>query len=132
MLLCYMWWYSPLIYLHFCTDILFVIFLVPNPVLNLTASPQSNSGINVEWLYPYEDKPHYKYFINANSATGHSVNKTIDNNSTVLSNLEPGSRYNISVTTIIDEEPGIKSTEEETFSYTSKTFFLNAAKLLKH
>lgn len=108
---------------------MFVIFLVPNPVLNIEASPVSTTRVKVEWSYPLGAQLYYKYCIRVYSLTETLFNTTVDNNSTDVPGLEPGTRYNISVRTIA--APGSESTEEQTSSYTSKTSHLNAAKLQK-
>lgn len=58
----------------------------------------------------------YKY-------TTQIVNTTVSNNSTYVLNLDPGTGYNISVTTITADQSA--STDVWTFSYTSKTFHLH-------
>lgn len=100
----------------------FVIFLVPNPVLNLVASPKSTTSVEVNWLYPQGANQYYKYLVQAYNTTGVLFNKTVSNNSTDVPDLEPGTKYNINVTTIA--APGSASTEEQTVSYTSKASYL--------
>ncbi|XP_029290476.1 receptor-type tyrosine-protein phosphatase eta-like isoform X3 [Cottoperca gobio] len=91
-------------------------FTLPNPVLNLVASPQSSTSVKVEWSHPQEAPTYYKYLVQTYNSTGALFNTTVSNNSTNVSNLEPGTRYNINVTTIA--AAGSESTVEQTFSYT--------------
>ncbi|XP_044212573.1 receptor-type tyrosine-protein phosphatase eta isoform X1 [Thunnus albacares] len=89
----------------------------PNPVLNLVASPKSTTSVKVKWSYPQEDQPYYVYVVQTYNSTGTLVdNKTVSNKSTDVHDLEPGTRYNITVTTIAAQ--GSESTAEQTFSYT--------------
>ncbi|XP_036964427.1 receptor-type tyrosine-protein phosphatase beta-like isoform X4 [Acanthopagrus latus] len=88
-------------------------YTLPNPVLNLVASPESINSIKVQWSDPQGVQQYYTYMVVAYNAT--EQYKTTFNNYTV-GNLEPGTRYDINVTTIA--APGIKSTVEQTFSYT--------------
>lgn len=97
---------------------MFVIFLVPNPVLNLVANPKSTTSVFVEWSDPQGAQIYYKYLVQTYSTTGAMFNTTVSNNSTDVRDLEPGTRYNINVTTIA--AAGSESTVEQTFSYTSK------------
>lgn len=101
---------------------LYVIFLVPNPVLNLVASPKSSTSVEVNWSYPQGTKQYYKYLVQTYNTTGALFTTTVSNNSTDVTNLEPGTRYNVNVTTIA--ATGSESTEEHTFSYTSKASYL--------
>lgn len=54
---------------------------------------------------------------------GALFNTTTSSNSTDVPNLEPGTRYSINVKT--RAATGSESTEEQTFSYTSKAVHLN-------
>ncbi|XP_039989379.1 receptor-type tyrosine-protein phosphatase eta isoform X2 [Xiphias gladius] len=92
------------------------VFTLPNPVLNIEASPVSTTRVKVEWSYPLGAQLYYKYCIRVYSLTETLFNTTVDNNSTDVPGLEPGTRYNISVRTIA--APGSESTEEQTSSYT--------------
>ncbi|KAI3371524.1 hypothetical protein L3Q82_024105, partial [Scortum barcoo] len=98
------------------TFLRFVIFVVPNPVVNLVASPKSNTSIEVHWAYPHGVQQYYNYFVQTHNQTGVQFDTLVNNNSVDIPNLEPGSRYNITVTTIA--APETKSTKEHTFSYT--------------
>ncbi|KAK9516915.1 hypothetical protein VZT92_024823 [Zoarces viviparus] len=91
-------------------------FTLPNPVLNLTASPKSTTSIKVMWSAPLDAKMYYKYLVQTYRSTGEPFNTTVSNNSTDVIDLEPGTRYNINVTTMAAE--GSESTVEQTFSYT--------------
>ncbi|KAM6925928.1 receptor-type tyrosine-protein phosphatase eta-like [Lycodopsis pacificus] len=91
-------------------------FTLPNPVLNLTASPKSTTSIKVIWSAPLDAKMYYKYLVQTYRTTAEPFNTTVSNNSTDVTELEPGTRYDINVTTIAAE--GSESTVEQTFSYT--------------
>nr|XP_046249269.1 receptor-type tyrosine-protein phosphatase beta-like isoform X6 [Scatophagus argus] len=91
-------------------------FTRPNPVLNLTASPKSTTSVLVGWSYPQGAQPYYKYLVQTYSAVGAVSNTTVTINSTDVPQLEPGTNYTITVTTIAATES--ESTEEQTFSYT--------------
>ncbi|XP_068578957.1 receptor-type tyrosine-protein phosphatase eta-like [Cebidichthys violaceus] len=91
-------------------------FTLPNPVLNLAASPKSTTSIKVIWSAPLDAKLYYKYLVQTYSATGELFNTTVSNNGTDVTNLEPGTQYIINVTTMAAE--GSESTVEQTFSYT--------------
>ncbi|XP_034734384.1 receptor-type tyrosine-protein phosphatase eta [Etheostoma cragini] len=94
-------------------------FTLPNPVLNLVASPSSTTSIKVKWSYPQNTKTYYQYFVQTYSTAGPQFNQsslTVSINNTDVPNLEPGTRYNISVTTIA--ATGSESTVETTYSYT--------------
>uniref|UniRef100_UPI0037E8ED9F receptor-type tyrosine-protein phosphatase eta isoform X2 n=1 Tax=Semicossyphus pulcher TaxID=241346 RepID=UPI0037E8ED9F len=91
-------------------------FTLPNPVLNLVASPNSTTSVEVRWSSPQGAQDHYSYLVQTYSTTGTLINKTVSSNSAVLSELEPGTRYNISVRT--RAAPGSESADEFTLSYT--------------
>lgn len=88
---------------------------VPNPVLDLVASPSSTTSVKVEWSYPRGAQPYYKYLVQTSNAT---EPLTVTGNEAVVGDLQPGTRYDITVTTRAAE--GSESTVEETFSYTSR------------
>lgn len=100
-----------------------VMFLVPNPVLNLVASPITSTSVKVTWSYPQDAQRNYTYLVKACNDTGVVFNATVNENSTEISDLEPGTRYNISVKVIAPT--GSESTEEQTYSYTSKALQSN-------
>ncbi|KAM9854710.1 receptor-type tyrosine-protein phosphatase eta-like [Aulostomus maculatus] len=92
-------------------------YTLPNPVLNIIASPSNTTSIKVEWSYPQDVQPYYTYMILTYNTTGSLVkNQTVSDNNTDVQELEPGTRYDITVTTIAAE--GSQSTVERTFSYT--------------
>lgn len=91
---------------------------MPNPVLNLVASPESINSIKVQWSDPQGVQQYYTYMVVAYNATGQYNRANTTSNNYTVGNLEPGTRYDINVMTIA--APGIKSTVEQTFSYTSK------------
>ncbi len=95
---------------------------MPNPVLNLVACPKSTTSVEVIWSDPQGARQYYTYLVQTYNTTGALFNTTVSNNRTDVPSLEPGTRYNINVTTIA--APGIESTEEQTFSYTSKASYL--------
>ncbi|XP_055365802.1 receptor-type tyrosine-protein phosphatase eta [Betta splendens] len=90
-------------------------FTLPNPVETLTASPQSNTSILVTWYNPLGYQSYYKYLVNT-STNSVFFNQTVSTNNANVSNLTPGTAYNVSVTTIAAE--GSISTGTQTFSYT--------------
>ncbi|XP_010764284.1 receptor-type tyrosine-protein phosphatase eta-like, partial [Notothenia coriiceps] len=99
-------------------------FTLPNPVLNLEASPKSTTSVKVSWSQPQEAWSYYEYLVQAYKTTGELVfNITVSNNSADVTSLEPGNRYNINVTTIA--AAGSESTAEQTFSYTMPKAVLN-------
>lgn len=100
-----------------------VMFLVPNPVLNLIASPINSTSVEVMWSHPQDPQGNYTYLVQACNDTELVFNATVNENSTEISDLEPGTRYNISVKTIASAES--ESTEEQTYSYTSKALQSN-------
>ncbi|KAF7668966.1 hypothetical protein LDENG_00273380, partial [Lucifuga dentata] len=92
-------------------------FTLPNPVLNIKASPQSTVSVKVEWSDPLGVQAYYKYRIQTNEAAGIPVNTTtVATKSTIILNLEPGTNYSFTVVTIAAH--GSVSTEEQVFSYT--------------
>ncbi|KAM9376093.1 receptor-type tyrosine-protein phosphatase beta-like [Pholidichthys leucotaenia] len=91
-------------------------FTRPNPVMNLRASPESITSVKVEWSGPLGVQQYYKYWAEIYTDTETLINSTYIYNSSTVNNLEPGTRYNISVKT--EASPGIYSTVEQTFAYT--------------
>ncbi|XP_070827425.1 receptor-type tyrosine-protein phosphatase eta-like [Chaetodon trifascialis] len=91
-------------------------FTLPNPVLNLVASAKSTTSVEVKWSYPKGAQSYFEYVVQIDNTTGALFPMIIKTNNTDLQDLEPGTRYNISVTT--RAAIGSESTEEQTFSYT--------------
>ncbi|XP_008298883.1 receptor-type tyrosine-protein phosphatase eta isoform X2 [Stegastes partitus] len=92
-------------------------FTRPNPVLNLEARPKSTASVTVSWTDPLGVQPYYQYLVETYNDTGMLVDsKTVNESSTDVTGLEPGSKYDINVTTVA--APGSKSDVEQTFSYT--------------
>ncbi|XP_026220775.1 receptor-type tyrosine-protein phosphatase beta-like isoform X28 [Anabas testudineus] len=89
-------------------------YTLPNPVLNLRASPQSTTSITVTWSNPVGYLPYYGYLVKIYQNTTLDVYTTL--NTTIVSNLEPGTGYNISVITTAANISA--STAVQTFSYT--------------
>lgn len=92
-------------------------------MLNLVASPKTTTSVEVKWSYPQGAQSYYKYLVQTYNAMGALFNTTVSINSTDIPNLEPGTRYSINVKTIA--ATGSESTEEQTFSYTSKALQSN-------
>ncbi|XP_054633086.1 receptor-type tyrosine-protein phosphatase eta isoform X4 [Dunckerocampus dactyliophorus] len=92
-------------------------FTMPNPVLNLAARPLNTTSIKVAWSYPQEVKAEYTYCVQTYNAKGTLVKELkVSDNSTHVPDLEPGTRYNVSVTALA--AAGSESTAEQTFTYT--------------
>ncbi|XP_047452281.1 receptor-type tyrosine-protein phosphatase eta isoform X25 [Mugil cephalus] len=91
-------------------------FTLPNPVLNVAASPSSTSSIKVTWSYPLEVKNYYLYVVEVYNLTKFVSAETVSTNSTVMTGLKPGRGYRVTVAT--KAAPGSDSTTKETFSYT--------------
>ncbi|XP_035521032.1 receptor-type tyrosine-protein phosphatase eta isoform X2 [Morone saxatilis] len=91
-------------------------FTLPNPVLNLKASPKSTTSVEVKWSLPQGVQQYYKYLVQPYNTIGVLEGIVTVNSSTEVPNLEPGTGYSINVTTIAAEN--IESTKEQTFSYT--------------
>ncbi|XP_071395777.1 receptor-type tyrosine-protein phosphatase eta-like [Centroberyx affinis] len=92
-------------------------YTLPNPVLNVTASPESTTSVKVEWSDPQGVQVYYTYRIQTNNTAGMPVNPiTVSTDSTVVTGLEPGTGYTFTVTTVA--APGSDSTTEQAFSYT--------------
>lgn len=90
------------------------MFLVPNPVSNLRASPKNTTCVEVTWSNPQDAQATYSYQVQADGREF-----TVSANSILVPDLEPGTRYNVSVQVIA--LAGSQSTLEHTYSYTSKT-----------
>ncbi|XP_073327843.1 uncharacterized protein [Pagrus major] len=91
-------------------------FTLPNPVLNLEASPESTTSIKVQWSNPQGAQQYYTYMVVTYKDMGTPSEVSASSNSTNVGRLEPGTRYSVNVTTIA--APGSESTVEHTFSYT--------------
>lgn len=103
---------------------------MPNPVLALDANPNSDTSIRVNWSLPQDPKQYYQYEVEVYNSTGDVVHReTVNVTSHDVSNLQPGSRYNITVSTIVGTK--FKSTPEQTFTYTSKSIDVNAVIMLR-
>ncbi|XP_072241597.1 receptor-type tyrosine-protein phosphatase eta [Leuresthes tenuis] len=89
---------------------------LPNPVWNVVASPTSTTSIKVTWSAPPGTKDYYRYLIQTYNASGLVNQQTVNSNSTDVSNLEPGSKYDINVTVTVTDDT--VSTAVSTFSYT--------------
>uniref|UniRef100_A0A8C4DIL8 protein-tyrosine-phosphatase n=1 Tax=Dicentrarchus labrax TaxID=13489 RepID=A0A8C4DIL8_DICLA len=97
--------------------VLISAFTLPNPVFKLKAIPKSTTSVEVTWSYPPGAQQYYKYLVQTYNTTGFLIESiTVNSNSTVVPDLEPGTGYSINVTTIAAEN--IESTKEQTFSYT--------------
>ncbi|XP_057692294.1 receptor-type tyrosine-protein phosphatase eta isoform X2 [Corythoichthys intestinalis] len=76
-------------------------YTLPNPVLNLAASPLDTTSIQVAWSSPHGAQTYYEYSVDTYDLTGTHVNhQTIVNNTTIVQNLEPGTKYNVTVITL--------------------------------
>uniref|UniRef100_A0A4W5NNG1 Fibronectin type-III domain-containing protein n=1 Tax=Hucho hucho TaxID=62062 RepID=A0A4W5NNG1_9TELE len=88
---------------------------LPKPVVNLKATPLSNSSVKLQWTYPVEVKYYYTYRVQYIKATGPEVLQ-VKTNFTDVIGLEPGTCYNFTVTSVA--AMGSEGTPERTFSYT--------------
>ncbi|XP_061578753.1 receptor-type tyrosine-protein phosphatase beta-like [Cololabis saira] len=92
-------------------------YTLPNPVLNVVASSSSTTSIEVTWSDPLDVKQYYEYLVEVHNSTGGLVHtKTVNITSYNASDLQPGSRYDISVTTVVAGE--FKSATVHIFTYT--------------
>ncbi|XP_019749602.1 receptor-type tyrosine-protein phosphatase eta-like isoform X3 [Hippocampus comes] len=92
-------------------------YTLPNPVLNLVASPINTTSINVAWSFPHGVQTYFSYLVQTRNSTGALVNEqTVSDNMSDVHDLEPGTKYSVSVTTLAAAES--ESTEEQTFTYT--------------
>ncbi|XP_040893830.1 receptor-type tyrosine-protein phosphatase eta isoform X2 [Toxotes jaculatrix] len=91
-------------------------FTLPNPVLNLVASPFSTTSVQVNWSDPLGVQQNYSYLVKATTYNASEITVNTTANSANVPDLEPGTRYNISVRTIA--APGAESEDKHTFSYT--------------
>ncbi|XP_077372151.1 receptor-type tyrosine-protein phosphatase eta isoform X2 [Festucalex cinctus] len=97
--------------------VLISAYTLPNPVLNLVASPLNTTSINVVWSNPHGVQTYYKYLVQTLNSPGALVNEqTVSENNTDVHDLEPGTKYSIRATTLAGT--GSKSAEEQTFTYT--------------
>ncbi|XP_052336590.1 titin-like isoform X1 [Oncorhynchus keta] len=95
---------------------------LPKPVVNLTATPLSNSSCKLQWTDPVEVKNYYTYRVQYIKATG-PVPKTVSTNFTQVTDLEPGTGYNFTVTTVA--ATGSEGTPERTFCNTKPNVVSN-------
>ncbi|XP_029908872.1 receptor-type tyrosine-protein phosphatase eta-like isoform X2 [Myripristis murdjan] len=86
-------------------------YTLPNPVLNVRASPESTDSLKVEWSEPLGAQVYYTYRVQTGNAA-----ETVNTTSHVVTGLEPGTRYNVSVTAVA--APGAESTEEQASNFT--------------
>ncbi|XP_061628616.1 receptor-type tyrosine-protein phosphatase eta isoform X1 [Phyllopteryx taeniolatus] len=92
-------------------------YTLPNPVFNLVSSPFNTTSIKVAWSRPHGARTYYKYLVQTYNRTGILVDaQTVSDNNTDVHDLEPGTKYNVSVSTLATAES--QSTEEQTFTYT--------------
>ncbi|XP_061677448.1 receptor-type tyrosine-protein phosphatase eta-like isoform X2 [Syngnathoides biaculeatus] len=92
-------------------------YTLPNPVVNLVSSPFNATSIKVAWSSPYGVQTYYEYLVQTYKSTGTLVKpQTVSNNNADVHDLEPGTKYNISVTTLATA--GSESTEEHTLACT--------------
>ncbi|XP_042150857.1 receptor-type tyrosine-protein phosphatase eta isoform X1 [Oncorhynchus tshawytscha] len=95
---------------------------LPKPVVNLTATPLSNSSCKLQWTDPVEVKNYYTYRVQYIKATG-PVLKTVSTNFTQVNDLEPGTGYNFTVTSVA--ATGSEGTPERTFCNTKPNVVSN-------
>ncbi|XP_071261196.1 receptor-type tyrosine-protein phosphatase eta-like [Salvelinus alpinus] len=95
---------------------------LPKPVVNLTATPLSNSSCRLQWTDPVEVKNYYTYRVQYIKATV-LVPKTVSTNFTQVNDLEPGTGYNFTVTSVA--ATGSEGTPERTFCNTKPNVVSN-------
>ncbi|XP_056138392.1 receptor-type tyrosine-protein phosphatase eta [Lampris incognitus] len=91
-------------------------YTIPNPVLNLIATPENTDSVKLQWSEPQDVQTYYTYRVETSNTAATPVNNIANSNSTVVTGLEPGTRYNFNVSTVA--APGSESTMEQAFSYT--------------
>ncbi|KAG7473791.1 hypothetical protein MATL_G00099630, partial [Megalops atlanticus] len=79
-------------------------YTLPNPVQNLQASTVNISAVRLEWGSPAGVKNFYKYFVQISNNSGFLLNMTVQTNNTGISDLEPGTQYNCTVSTVASED----------------------------
>lgn len=89
-----------------------VSLTVPNPVVDLRASPVSTSSVRLEWADPLGVQAYYTYRVQTTD-----IDEVIFNNSIVIHDLQPGTVYHFNVSTVAQ---GSEARAEQAFSYTSK------------
>ncbi|XP_055778236.1 receptor-type tyrosine-protein phosphatase beta-like isoform X4 [Salvelinus fontinalis] len=95
---------------------------LPKPVVNLTATPLSNSSCRLQWTDPVEVKNYYTYRVQYIKATV-PVPKTVSTNFTQVNDLEPGTGYNFTVTSVA--ATGSEGTPQRTFCNTKPNVVSN-------
>ncbi|XP_029607466.1 titin isoform X6 [Salmo trutta] len=88
---------------------------LPKPVVNLTATPLSNSSVKLQWTDPVEVKNYYTYRVQYIKATV-PEQLTVSTNFTQVNDLAPGTGYNFIVTSVA--ATGSEGTPERTLCYT--------------
>ncbi|KAG7468403.1 hypothetical protein MATL_G00142530 [Megalops atlanticus] len=91
-------------------------YTIPNPVIDLKASPLSTSSVRLEWMRPIGAQSTYTYRALISGPSGFEKNNTTQTNNVTIPDLEPGTRYNCTVTAVISND--ISSPPESTFCYT--------------
>ncbi|XP_077451337.1 receptor-type tyrosine-protein phosphatase eta-like [Stigmatopora argus] len=93
-------------------------YTLPNPVLDLVASPSGTGSIHVTWSKPPGAQAYYKYVVETHDLAGALVyNRTVvDDDDTLVNGLEPRTSYNVSVT--VSAAPGISSASRHAVSST--------------
>lgn len=92
------------------------ISTVPKPVTNITVESVTATSIKLTWSRQNDYKPSYSYLVIARQSGSEIKNDSTKNETYTFYNLTSGELYTFSVFTVI---AGVKSTEENTQSYTS-------------
>lgn len=79
------------------------LLIVPNPVQNLKASRKSISSVMLEWESPVGAQSYFTYRVNINS-NGSVTSQTTSMNQTNITDLNPGTKYNCSVTALVSND----------------------------
>nr|XP_024658916.1 titin isoform X13 [Maylandia zebra] len=90
-------------------------YTMPKPVTNITVESVTTTSIKLTWSRQNDYKPSYSYLVIARQSGSEIKNDSTKNETYTFYNLTSGELYTFSVFTVI---AGVKSTEENTQSYT--------------
>ncbi|XP_039881139.1 receptor-type tyrosine-protein phosphatase eta-like isoform X6 [Simochromis diagramma] len=90
-------------------------YTMPKPVTNITVESVTTTSIKLTWSRQNDYKPSYSYLVIARQSGSEIKNDSTKNETYTFYKLTSGELYTFSVFTVI---AGVKSTEENTQSYT--------------